>query len=152
MSFLDKLSGIAKSTGDLASDVAKSAGNLAKNAGDKANGALEISKLNTKIKTEKTNIDNEYAKLGAYYYAKHSSGESLDAGAEEFCTAIDAANAVIAGLEAEIAAIHAKHAAEKAAHTNAQQGGEAPRRFCSKCGAQLTEGALFCASCGEKLE
>ena len=161
MSFLDKLSDIAKSAGDLATDAAKNVGNLAKNAGGKANSALEIGKLNQKIKTEKNNIENEYTKIGAYYYAKHAAGETLEAGAEEYCAVIDAANAAITGLEEEIAAIRAAQEAEQSAAPGtdeqaapAEPGAardDIPRRFCTKCGAQLVEGASFCASCGEKV-
>ena len=45
-------------------------GEITKNVGDKTNDMIEINKLNSKIKTERTAIETVKAELGALYWAK----------------------------------------------------------------------------------
>lgn len=49
---------------------------LAKNVSDKANDAIETTKLNNKINAEKAAIAEDFKKIGEYYYAKHATGET----------------------------------------------------------------------------
>lgn len=121
---------------------------LAKNVGDKTKEAMEISKLTTKIRTEKTAIDAAYKKLGAYFYEKHTAGEVMDETAEEILAAIDASNAAIAELEAEIAKIkEEKEAAAKAPEQPVTSG-----ITCPNCGTQNSPDTKFCGNCGAKVE
>jgi membrane protease subunit (stomatin/prohibitin family) len=61
----------------------------------------------------------------------------------------------ITGLETKISDIKAAAEAgkaEKAAASAASGEKPASGRFCSSCGAPLTEGVMFCGSCGKKVE
>jgi len=138
MAFLDKLNSFAK------------------NVGDKTKEAMEITKLNTKIRTEKANIEAAYKKLGEHFYEKHTAGESFDDTAEEVFAAIDASNSTISELEAEIERIKAEKEASKA--TAAQVQAQAPAQGtsagipCPNCGKLNTPGAKFCGGCGNSIE
>ena len=147
MAFLDKLGGIAK------------------NIGDKASDSVQTTKLNGKIKAEKTAIAELQQKIGAYCYERHAAGQAGDPGAAEWLAAIDGHNAAIAELQAEVARIQAENAAQAAPAPPASAGAdpipqaipvpvaaEAPApSFCTACGAQVTPGLRFCGSCGAQL-
>ena len=45
-------------------------GNIAKNIGDRTNDAIEITKLNAKISSEKNAAAEELNKIGDFYYKK----------------------------------------------------------------------------------
>lgn len=121
---------------------------FAKNVGDKTKEAMETSKLNTKIRTEKAAIDTAYKKIGVYFYEKHIAGIAQDEEAEEFFAAIDASNAAIIELEVEIARIKAeKEAASKAPAQEAFSG-----IACPKCGKHNAHGTKFCGGCGAIIE
>jgi hypothetical protein len=137
MAFLDKLGGIAKSIGDKTSDT------------------IEISKLNSKISSEKTAIAECMKQIGEFYYAKHQTGEPDDPGAAELFAAIDGHNKVIAETQAEIARIQAENAAQ-AAQSAQPVPAAAPAAVegiaCPSCGAANTPGTKFCCECGAKIE
>ena len=77
-------------------------GEITKNVGDKTNDMIEINKLNSKIKTERTAIETVKAELGALYWAKFEAGTQLDDDAAELCAKIKGSFEAIAGFEAEI--------------------------------------------------
>jgi len=120
---------------------------LAKNVGDKTKEAMEISKLNAKIRTEKAAIEASYKKLGVLFYEKHAAGEIFDEAAEEIFAAMDASNTAITELEAEIAKIKAEKEAGKAPAQGTPEG--VP---CPVCGKLNTPGAKFCGGCGNSTE
>ena len=70
MGFFDQLSDAAKNIGAVAGD-------LAKQVGEKANDALEITKLNAKIASEKAEIDKEMKKISEALFEKFSKGEEV---------------------------------------------------------------------------
>lgn len=144
MAFLDKLN------------------NLAKNVGEKTNDAIETTRMNSKISSEKSKIAEQYKKIGEYYYNKHAQGETLDVEVAEFCTAVDASNQVIKENEEAIQKLKDEREAQKqaaaeaavsAAQTpvmqNVQQG---QGLVCPSCQAVNTPGMKFCNQCGTKLE
>ena len=136
MAFLDKIGGIAK------------------NLGDKANSAIETTKLNSKINTERASITECMRKIGEYYYGKYQAGDPGDPGVAELLATIDSHNQAIAEAQAEIARIQAESAAPPPA---AQGGAYAPPPIeggvvCPSCGLVNPPGTRFCSGCGTKIE
>lgn len=80
MAFLDKLSSAAAQLGD------------------KANDAIETTKLNSRISTEKKAIEGEYARIGKMYYEKHQN-EEMEGDLKVMFDNIKAHYAAIADLE-----------------------------------------------------
>ena len=146
---------------------------FAKSVGDKTSGAIETTKLDTKISAEQSSINAIMAKIGEFYYNRYAETGTADEGITEFCAAIDGHNAAIADAKAEIERIKAE--SEAAASAPAAAGGlicsscgkpgAADRKFCSECGgkldaekricacgAQVVPGKKFCGECGAKIE
>ena len=84
MAFLDKL------------------GSAARNLGDKAGNAVEIGKLNGKIKDEEKAIAECTKKIGEFIFGLHAAGEALPEEAAALCAQIDGHNAAIEEAKAEI--------------------------------------------------
>lgn len=95
MGFLDQLSGAAKNLGAVAGD-------LAKQVGEKANDALEITKLNAKISAEKVEIEKEMKKISEALFEKFSKGEEVPEEIREFCDNIKTRYANIDAIKEEI--------------------------------------------------
>jgi len=89
MAFLDKL------------------GSAARNLGDKAGNAVEIGKLNGKIKDEEKAITECMKKIGEFYYGLHKADEALPEEAAALCAQIDGYGAAIDEARAEIERIKA---------------------------------------------
>ncbi len=80
---------------------------FAKSTADKANDSIEISKLNSKIANEQSQMRDFARELGEVYWQLISAKTVAPAPeAEEICKKLELAAANIAGFEAEIAAIH----------------------------------------------
>jgi hypothetical protein len=119
---------------------------FAKNAADKAGETIEITKINSKIRTEESKILDLKVKIGDYYYAQYKSGASLDAEVGSYLTGIDEAAKAIVGFGAEIQALKGgKPAGASPAAAQAEPGTK-----CPACGAKLDADAKFCPECGEK--
>ena len=123
---------------------------LAKNIGDKTNDAIETTKLNSKISTERSAAGEDLKKIGEFYYAKYA--ETGEAAPEilEFCHSAKAHYDAMAEARVEIDRIKAENEAEKAApavpvHT-------ASGIACAACGKVNSPGTKFCCECGGKLE
>jgi len=86
MTFLDKLSSIAK------------------DVGEKAGDAVEITKLKAKVGKEKDMIEDKLKKIGDFYHEKFTSGEEIDDSIESLCKEINEHNKAIEELQAQIAA------------------------------------------------
>ena len=112
-------------------------GDFAKSVGDKTNGMIEITKLNSKINGENTKINELYSRAGAICFEKYTGGTPFDPDLVELFEAIKASQAVIAETQAEIAAI--KEATGSGV-------------TCKACGVSNPEGTKFCRECGAKLE
>lgn len=133
---------------------------FAKSTADKANDSIEISKLNSKIANEQSQMRDFVRELGEVYWQLISAKTVAPAPeAEEICKKLELAAANIAGFEAEIAAIHeaaekrkaeleAKQAAEAAAAASAAA--PAGPVICPNCGNALPGTAKFCPECGIK--
>ena len=90
MAFLDKLSSVKKT-------VAKGAATAADKAGD----AIGSGKVALKILREENTIDEQYQKIGAYFYAQRNAGMELPPEIEAYCVAVDVAKASIVELKEE---------------------------------------------------
>ena len=106
MGFFDQL-------GDVAKNIGKSAGDFAKQVCDKTNDALEISKLNTKISSEKAEIEKEKKKLSDALFERFARGEEVPEEVKEFCDNIKSHLLNIDGFKEEIEKVKAA-AAERA--------------------------------------
>ena len=73
-------------------------GNIAKNIGDRTNDAIEITKLNAKISSEKNAAAEELNKIGDFYYKKFAGEEPIDTEIQ----APDAAEEGIVHLESAV--------------------------------------------------
>lgn len=101
-----------------------------KDVGQKAKDVSEIAKLKLDIKNKEDYVQKQYAALGAEYYEKHKDEEDCEDKEQFFL--ISEALEEIERMRAEVLKI---------------RGAEE----CPKCGAKMPEGAVFCSSCGEKL-
>lgn len=72
---------------------------IASSIGDKASDTVETAKLKSKINSEKKAIELEMAKIGRIYYEKHQSEGPLEGEAGEICTRIKAHYNTIADTE-----------------------------------------------------
>lgn len=136
MAFFNKLNNVAR--------------NAAKSAAELANDAIGNGKIAVKIKREEMQIEQQYEKIGEYFYKKRNEGVVMPAELEECCVAIDIALATIKELE-EIRndlkdgpEIHVE-----ADIPYATEDCEVLR--CTQCGRQLFYGNLFCPDCGTKV-
>lgn len=126
MAFLDKL------------------GDMAKNIGGKAGEAIEITKLNSQISSEKSATDGVLKKIGEYYYQKYQSGESLAEETAALCVEIDGHNAAINEAKAEIERIKTENANAAAPVSVPVADGV----VCPSCGKKNAPGTKFCQECG----
>ena len=117
---------------------------VAKNIGDKTNDAIENTKLNQKINSEKAAAGEDFKKIGEYYYNVYLSGGGVAPEVLEFCQSaklhLDSAAAAQADIE--------RNKAEGPQNMQPAAGG----RFCPGCGAALEPGTKFCQSCGTRIE
>ena len=147
---------------------------LAKNVGDKAGGAIETTKLNSKISAEQNAIGAVMKQIGEFYYNKYAETGKADKNIADFCATIDKHNEVIAEAKAEIARINAASAPPGSmVCTACGKIGAPDKKFCAECGGKLeappppaaksgfvctscgktnAEGKNFCTECGGKIE
>ena len=92
-------------------------------------------KLKMKIKENKGKIKDIYEEIGKKVYEKHVREENIDikADLEEECKKLDELSKEIEEARIEILKLNQK-------------------KLCSKCSAEIENGALFCPKCGEKQE
>ena len=124
----------------------------AKIATEKANEAIGSGKLAVKIKKEEYSIEEQYKKIGEYYYQKRVEGVDLDPEVDEFCLAIDLSKATITELEEQMKDL--KTPAEVPAAVEVEFTETAPvlsETPCPVCGAAVPVEAKFCGACGSPL-
>lgn len=133
MAFFNKLNNVARTA--------------AKSAAELANDAIGSGKVAVKIKREELLIEQQYEKIGEYFYKKRNEGMKMPAELEEFCVAIDISLATIKELEEE--RDEYKDSPEIRYENDIPYATEDCEVFqCSSCGKELNHGALFCSACG----
>ena len=92
-------------------------------------------KLKMKMNENKGKITDIYEEIGKKVYEKHVREENIDIKAvlEEECKKLDELSKEIEEARIEILKLNQK-------------------KLCSKCSAEIENGALFCPKCGEKQE
>lgn len=118
---------------------------VAKNIGDKTNDAIETTKLNSKINSEKAAADTELCKIGAFYYERFARSGEVDPEILEFCRSAKSHYDAAAKAQAEIERIKTEN---EAPIPTAPSAGIA----CPSCGTANAPGTKFCQNCGAKLE
>ena len=90
-------------------------------------------KLKIKINDNKGKIDDIYEAIGKKVYEKHVREENIDIKVDllEECSKIDALAKEIEDARLQILKLNQK-------------------KLCSKCSAEIENGAMFCPKCGEK--
>ena len=121
---------------------------FAKNIGDKTTDAIETSKLNSRINTEKNLAAEELKKIGEFYYNRWAETGETAPEVLELCQTAKAHYDAAAEAQAEIDRIRAENEAAKAAAAPAAPAGLA----CTACGTANNPGTKFCCNCGNKLE
>ena len=123
----------------------------AKSAKESANTAIEIGKLNMKIKGENDSIEQFKGQIGDLLWAQYQEGEVTDPRIIALCESIAAANANIEELQQQIAVLKAPAAPVE----EEEPVGEVPQpvleRHCTQCGAVVSEESKFCSNCGAQL-
>ncbi len=123
---------------------------VAKNIGDRTTDAIETTKLNGRITSEKTAANEELLKIGRYYYERYLTGQA-DEAVLEFCQAAKNHLDTADQLQAEIDRIRAENEAQRPAAAPvgcAAAGGVT----CPGCGTALPAGTKSCSGCGSKIE
>lgn len=90
-------------------------------------------KLKLKINENKGKIEDLYGEIGKKVYEKHIREENVDINVDlkEECTKVDILAKEIEDAKIEILKLNQK-------------------KLCSKCAAEIEDGAMFCPKCGEK--
>lgn len=90
-------------------------------------------KLKLKINENKGKIEDIYEEIGKKVYEKHVREENIDIkiDLQEECSKIDKLSKEIEEAKIEILKLNQK-------------------KICSKCSAEIEDGAMFCPKCGEK--
>ena len=124
--------------------------NAARTAADMANDAIGTGRIAVKIKKEELAIEQQYEKIGAYFYRKRCEGMELPAELEEYCVAVDIALATIKELQEEREEL--RDAPEVTFEDDIPYAAEDREELrCPECGKAADRGALFCSGCGAKL-
>lgn len=126
---------------------------FAKNIGDKTSDAIETTKLNSRISSERSAAGEDLKKIGEHYYNLFTAGGEVAPEVVEFCQSAKAHYDAANEAQAEIERIKMENEAEKVAAAapivpTAQVSGNA----CPSCGTVNSEGTKFCQDCGTKLE
>lgn len=103
---------------------------VGKDATQKAKDLSGVAKLNLDIKAKEDYVQKQYAELGKVYYEAHK-GDSVVDGSEHFELITEALDA-IEKMKVEIMELRGT-------------------KTCPNCGEELTDGAEYCSSCGEKV-
>lgn len=125
--------------------------NAAKTAADLANDAIGSGKIAVKIKREELLIEEQYEKIGEYFYKKRNEGMELPPELEEYCVAVDIALASIKELKElrdDMRDVPDLHFEDDIPYAEE----DCEKRICSSCGSEADRGLLFCTVCGTKLK
>ena len=123
----------------------------AKSAKESANTAIEVGKLNLKIKGENDSIEQFKGQIGDLLWAQYQEGEVTDPRIIALCESIAAANANIEALQQQIAELKAPAAPAEAEDAEEEAPQPVLERHCTQCGAVVPEEGKFCSNCGAQL-
>lgn len=123
----------------------------AKSAKESASTAIEVGKLNMKIKSENESIEQFKCQIGDLLWAQFQEGAVADPQVIALCESIAAANENIEALQQQIEELKAPPAVEEAEEEPAEEPAPVLERHCTQCGAVVAEEAKFCQSCGAQL-
>lgn len=118
---------------------------LAQNVGDKANGALETSKLKTQKQNDEKLLTECKQRLGEFYLEILRTGDSVPEAVQELYQQILETEKRLAETTAEL---DRRKAEEAAAYAGAPSYGT---QKCSSCGAEISLNAKFCPECGKDI-
>ena len=123
----------------------------AKSAKESASTAIEVGKLNMKIKSENESIEQFKCQIGDLLWAQFQEGAVADPQVIALCESIAAANENIEALQQQIEELKAPPAVEEAEEAPAEEPAPVLERHCTQCGAVVAEEAKFCQACGAQL-
>ncbi len=124
----------------------------AKSAKESANTAIEVGKLNMKIKGENDSIEQFKGQIGDLLWAQYQEGEVTDPRIIALCESIAAANANIEELQQQIEVLKAPAApVEEEEEPVEEESQPVLERHCTQCGAVVPEESKFCSNCGAQL-
>ena len=123
----------------------------AKSAKESASTAIEVGKLNMKIKSENESIEQFKCQIGDLLWAQFQEGAVADPQVIALCESIAAANENIEALQQQIEELKAPPAVEEAEEEPAEEPAPVLERHCTQCGAVVAEEAKFCQECGAQL-
>ncbi len=125
----------------------------AKSAKESANTAIEVGKLNLKIKSENDSIEQFKAQIGDLLWAQFQEGTVTDPQIIALCESIAAAEGNIEELQAQIEELKAPAEPQEEAveEEPTQEAAPVLERHCTQCGAVVSEEAKFCSECGASL-
>ena len=124
----------------------------AKSAKESANTAIEVGKLNLKIKNENDSIEQFKGQIGDLLWAQYQEGEVTDPRIIALCESIAAANANIEELQQQIEVLKAPAApVEEEEEPVEEEPQPVLERHCTQCGAVVPEESKFCSNCGAQL-
>lgn len=109
--------------------VASIAGGLVDTAAKTTNGIIEKSKEQIQLQKLKNQMANTQKQLGSLVYMLQKTGQSNDAMIEEYVAELDRINRKMAELKKPKTTIYTVN-------------------FCTECGVEVEEDAMFCSSCG----
>ena len=122
----------------------------AKSAKESASTAIEVGKLNMKIKSENESIEQFKCQIGDLLWAQFQEGAVTDPQVIALCESIVAANANIEALQQQIEELKAPAEPEETEEP-AEEPAPVLERHCTQCGAVVPEEAKFCQECGAQL-
>lgn len=122
----------------------------AKSAKESANTAIEVGKLNLKIKGENDSIEQFKGQIGDLLWAEYQEGNVTDPRIIALCESIAAANANIEALKQQIEVLKAP-AAPAEEEVAVEEELPVLERHCTQCGAVVPEEGKFCSNCGAQL-
>lgn len=123
----------------------------AKSAKESANTAIEVGKLNMKIKGENDSIEQFKGQIGDLLWAQYLEGEVTDPRIIALCESIAAANANIEALQQQIEELKAPAAPVEEEVPEEEEPQPVLERHCTQCGAVVSEESKFCSNCGAQL-
>lgn len=120
----------------------------AKSAKESANTAIEVGKLNMKIKSENDSIEQFKCQIGDLLWAQFQEGTVTDPQVIALCESIAAANASIEALQQQIEILKTPEEPVEEEAPAEEEPQPILERHCAQCGAVVAEESKFCSNCG----